>query len=481
MFWSRMARLLLPATLLLAVAIPLPAWAQDIDPAPADASRSDAPAWLEPRGLSVLDLVGQVPEEHLRGAILVFDEAGVTQYVRGERDGNRVIIDVTMPSYENPFFTEFPCLGRRPLFDEWPVPVPPSQMRVFSAGADVTNQVLTTFWYFEAAQAVPIRNSSSSNGPFERYEEIINASPQFTPSGAIAVPANMGCTYFLRGSVPNLTARFVFNYPQKIFVEPMGSQTFTFHSYVGPGNAGRLDSLSDQLRDRFGGRHDKFNLAIPEGADYVWLNYPPSPVSAYASDGPRLEHNIRLSSSGTYRLIGFGDTKSVDHVVSMGLPLKAQWIDADLDDGDWLERTNPIYQLAAPEYFVPPGVPYDPCMKDGGCSDALLDQIFSTPAQMTLYYYRVRRLQNSNLTQVPLRQVGPGWDPFLSPPEVQVPEEVETDPVQVSASTPIPQPPIHLPMIMSSRLPLPDDAPQQGCPCGWFDEHFRMLDLIPGA
>ena len=28
--------------------------------------------------------------------------------------------------------------------------------------------------------------------------------------------------------------------------------------------------------------------------------------------------------------------------------------------------------------------------------------------------------------------------------------------------------------------PLPDDAPEAGCPCGWFDEDYRMLDVVPG-
>ncbi len=349
-----------------------------------------------------------MPEEHLRGAILVFDEAGVTRYLRGQRDGDQVTIEVSMSSYRSPQFTEFTCLGRRPLFDEWPVAVPPSQMRVFSAGSDVTNQV-GSMWYFPAAQAQPVRNSLPSGGPVERYADNRSTPVTRTADGAVNVPANMGCKFFVQNTLADLTAEFVFDYPQKVTVEPLGSETFTFRSYVGPGFAGRIESLANQMKSNYPDRHDKFPLNPPTGTDFVWLNYPPSPVSAYASPTSTLDNNIRLPSSGTYRLIGEGDTKSVDHLVSMGLPLDAQWIDSGLSGGQWLERTNPIEVLSAPEYFVPPGVPYQSCMKDGGCDDTLLDEIYNASAEMTLHYYHVRRLRSSNLMRVPLRQVGPNW------------------------------------------------------------------------
>ena len=34
---------------------------------------------------------------------------------------------------------------------------------------------------------------------------------------------------------------------------------------------------------------------------------------------------------------------------------------------------------------------------------------------MTIYYYRVRRLQSSNLMRIPLEQVGPSWRPGDAP------------------------------------------------------------------
>ncbi len=44
------------------------------------------PDWLEPRGLSVVDLVGFVPETDLQGAIIAFKaDAGIAQYIEGQR------------------------------------------------------------------------------------------------------------------------------------------------------------------------------------------------------------------------------------------------------------------------------------------------------------------------------------------------------------------------------------------------------------
>lgn len=493
--YIRLASGLLLLSLLVGLVAPAPARAQDAAPVPADPSAIEPLDWLEPRGLSVLDFVGQVPEYQLRGSILVFDEAGVTRYLRGRRNGDKVTIEVSISSYENPWFTEFTCLGRRPLFDEWPVPVPPSQMRVFSAGQDISADVLSAFWHFPAEQAEPVRGSAPASGPAERYVEERSGAVQPDESGALPIPANMGCTFFLSGSVPDLTAEFVFEYPRQLYIEHLGSKSFNFHSYIGVGDAGRLDALSAQLRANYADRHDKFPLNIPPGADYMWLNYPPSPVSAYASATEKLEHNIRLPSSGTYRLIGFGDQKSVDHVVSMGLPLRAQWFDADLDSGDWLERISPVELISSPEYFVPPGVPYDPCMKDGGCPLSLLGEIYNTTAKMTVHYYRVRRLLSADHELIPLRAVGPDWkkDEYSAPPDLpdlsdvlRLPQEPAAEMTTASVTGEDTSPPpitrLHLPVIFSHTPPPthPDDEPRAGCPCGWFDDYYRLLDVVPG-
>jgi hypothetical protein len=481
--------LLLLFALVTGVILPVPAKAQQTTVSPADSASADALDWLEPRGLSVVDLVGQVPEDQLSGSILVFTEAGVARYVQGSRQGDKVTIEVSLADFQTPLFTEIPCLGRRPIYDEWPVAVPPSEMRVFSAGVDISDQALGTMWYFPAAQAQPIRGSRASGGPAERYAEDQNAPLNRTASGALVIPANMGCKLFFPLGIQNLTAEFVFDYPQQIQVDVLGSQTFTFRSYVGPGGAGRIQSLAQQMADRYDDRNDTFSLTVPAGADYLWLNYPPSPVSAYASATSSLDHNIRLPSSGTYRAVDSNGSKSVDHVVSMGLPLNAQWTDADLAGDSWLQQMNTIKQISAPEYFVPPGVNYDPCMMNGGCSDALLEQIHNMEAQMTLYYYRVRRLQSSSLTMVPLRQVGPNWSTGTQASFSAV-VQTSAQPsfagtahgADLETASTVQQETLRLPFLVFMAAPktYPDDSPTDGCPCGWFDGNYRMLDVVPG-
>ena len=114
----------------------------------------------------MLDLVGQVPEDQLRGSILVFDEAGVTRYLRGERNGDKVTIEVSMSSYENPCYTEFTCLGRRPLFDEWPVHrAALADARLLRRSRTSRTMCCTAFWHFPAEQAEPIRGSRPVRRP----------------------------------------------------------------------------------------------------------------------------------------------------------------------------------------------------------------------------------------------------------------------------------------------------------------------------
>jgi hypothetical protein len=300
----------------------------------------------------------------------------------------------------------------------------------------------------------------------------------------------MGCKLFFPLGIHDLTAEFVFDYPQQLLVDVLGSQTFTFQSYIGPGGGGRVEKLVQQMASRYGERHGSFSLNVPQGADYVWLNYPPSPVSAYAPATSSLDHNIRLPSSGTYRLVDSNGAKSVDHVVSMALPLNAEWIDADLSGGSWLEQMKTILQLSAPEYFVPPGVNYDPCMMNGGCPDGVLEDVYNKKAQMTLYYYQVRRLQSSNLTMVPLRQVGPDWSPGTqgasSPPmqtaaQSSLPDTAHR--VDLKKASTLQQETLLIPLLIFMQPPktYPDEGPTDGCPCGWFDDYYRMLDVVPGT
>ena len=81
------------------------------------------PSWLEPRGLHIVELVGQVPEDILRDSIVSYSDAvGLVVYKSGTRDGNRVTITtaiyprVRLAPWAG-VLTEFACLGQNPYYD----------------------------------------------------------------------------------------------------------------------------------------------------------------------------------------------------------------------------------------------------------------------------------------------------------------------------------------------------------------------------
>ena len=445
-----------------------------------EAISNGAVSWLEPRAINVLDFVGQVPEEHLKGSILTFGQAGTTRYVSGYRDGDKVVINVSMDSWVynigGTIVTMVTCLGHYPTLDHWPVPVPASTMRIYSNGADVTNQVRPHFSYAPFPQAYPLYGSNGKNGGPRYY---FDSQELFTRAtdGSLIIPANTGCDILFAGRMPNLTATYVFDYPQQIHIEPLGSETFTFHSYTGIGEAGMLASLRDQMKKKYGTRHDEFYMNIPEGADYVWLNYPPTPISLYSMN--MTDENINLPFGGTYRF--YADELSNDHMVSMGIPIYQQWQDTDLDEGKWLEPIGKTARIQSPEYFVLRGTSYDPCMTNGACPDSLLDQIYNAEDQMTLYFYKVSRLANSQLVKIPLYSVGPDWQSGDTPYSASASYFSQFD----SVETRLGDGPVYTVLVPGityepSLDVLPEDAPDVACPCGWFDQNYRMLDVVPG-
>ena len=462
--------------------------------------QTSAPEWLEPRGLSVVDLVGLVPESHLVDTIISSRVGlGIVQYSSGSRNGDIVTVNAQLhPRYWTDgtnWATLFGCLGKPAIGDEWPVAVLPSSMRVYANGAEITSQVGTSFDYVPAGHNWP----SNGGSDWWRYEYLWGQRTQFNNDGTVAVPANMGCGYNLPGRQTSLTATFVFNSPNYLTVEEIGSETFIFHSYIGVGNAGHFSKLNEQMNRRFGNRHDKFDLTVPERADYALVKFPSTPVEPYMGQP---EINIALPSSGTYRINGSDNTLSVDHVNSMAMPLYGQWQDGDQSGGDFLRFFANPRRLASPEYFVPTSIPYDSCMSEGGCSDALLDQIFAAEMTMTIYYYRIARIQEG-LERVALRQVGPSWStiavdlqtvpqtknnlPFPTQSARSEQEEQEAEASQLSLDklsldkSGLDEV-IYLPVIYSSPPP-PAELPEgerNGCPCGWFDSYGRMFDYVSG-
>ncbi|MCB0107612.1 MAG: hypothetical protein KDE53_16945 [Caldilineaceae bacterium] len=449
--------------------------------------------WLEPRGLSIATLVGLIPEDHLRNAIVAYRPGyGLVQYVSGKRDGNTVTINVKLtPRYLTfgaDVMTRVGCLGQMGVYDEWMGAVQASHMRVFAGGNEITSKAVYAEYAY-AGQKKPDEDVSN----YFRYD-MYKGNPTFAGNGALEVPANMGCTYVFSGRHANLTATFTMQDSSPIQVEPLGNETFTFHSYIGVGNAGQLDSLREQMQRRFGSRHEKFSLSPPAGADYFLVTYPPTPVEPYPDTME--EDNVPLAASGTYRIGREDNTLSVDHTASMAMPLHGQWQDADQSGGDFLNFFGDGTRLAAPEYFVPAGVGYNSCMRSGGCSDALLDQIFNTGMKMTIHYYRITRTADG-LTRIPLRQVGTSWKGFAAQSAgvqsdamshaAELVDAMQTMQVQVEAARkkrgrdevvflPIVRYPVQPTPVPTPQIP-PDDA--SGCPCGWFDSIGRMFDFIP--
>ncbi len=168
-----------------------------------------------------------------------------------------------------------------------------------------------------------------------------------------------------------------------------------------------LGSLADQMLRAFGTRHDSFAMEIPQGANYMFVKYPPTPFDPYAAD----QYNGVLPGSGTYRFeLASSDWLSVDVVNSMGLPTAGSWRDADQSGGaGFLDYRSFRGRIKSPEYFLPPGIAFQSCMSNGGCPRELLDTIYNQTFPLQVYYYRVDRVPGAALQRVPLKQVGKGF------------------------------------------------------------------------
>jgi hypothetical protein len=423
------------------------------------------PSWLEPHGLHVVDLVGTVPEEQLRDAIVsASPSTGIVKYMEGKRDGNEVTIKVRLfPRYHILNTTFVGCLNHRVYSDYWPTVVPASRMQLFAGNANITSSIFGGV-IAPAGLVQPIRGAIDQ----ERYAE--------PPIGALesgdefVLPANRGCLLFLEGRHTDMTAIFTFDFEPAIQVQWLGQETFSFGGYRGIGYSGIFEPLQNQLQ-QYGEQHDKFRLNIPSRADYMIVKFPPSTVGQDAIDD--LETNVRQPASGTYRLASGASALSVDHNISMGLPIHAMWQDADQAGASRLRLLPGIDTLTSPEYFVPVGIEYDPCMTSGDCPESLMEQILSQRAELTVYYYRVERIQDG-LTRVRLRPVGPQWSPGLALAAVE-------EGVGAGSSGNLSGAPVL--SVGDSSLYLPTVSALEertGCPCGWFTQDGRMVDYTPG-
>lgn len=428
------------------------------------------PAWLEPRMMSIADFVGFVPESTLQNAILTYSTAtGMATYISGKREYDQVEITVKVtPRYVSAgqeTVTQIGCLGQIAVYDQWPAAIPPSKMRLYSNGQEITPAIYQLM-------TVPAGLVQPQGNSTEYYRYPYGASQWVGPASPLSIPANMGCSMTLPGRQPNLTAIFTVKSPAYIKPTYLGSETFNAHSYIGTGSTGVLDSLNAQMTHRFGTRHDKFTLSPISGADYALVVFPPTPLDPYAADLDLA--NAGLEGSGTYRLEGNG-LLSVDTVNSLPLPIQGHWADDGYTPGaQFLKWQRDWSRLTSPEYFLPPGVPYDACMTNGGCSDDLLDTIYNTQYPLTVHYFHVERIPGSDLAKAPLTQVGPKW---LGPSAAAVASSASNGIIPSAAEQQILT---FLPWVSNLiSTPLPPDDPA-GCAtgCGWFDYWGRMVDVI---
>lgn len=411
--------------------------------------------WIEPRGINVVDLVGLVPEEHLRDAIVYFyGWFGVALYDSGERDGDVVTLTLRMETGQRNVAL---CPGAPGQFDTWPSVAPAGTARIYAGDQEITDQA-SWIHYHPAGQTLPIGNAAQ----VDRYP-LIQQQLTRTPDNALEIPANTGCVIFLDNAYDDVRAVFTLDAPQRINLTPLGSQTMTFGSYIGIGNAGKVDSLRNQMQARFGDRHFAIDLQIPDGADYVLVNFPTTPVNPYGDPSAPIS-----PGGGTYRLRTRDDKLSVDHINTMGLPLNGNFLEADLAGSvEYLPFFSDPAAWTAPEYFVPAGIAYDPCMTEGGCPADLLDAIYAATMDATIYYYDVERVADG-LTQIPIKQVGTTWSPVV---------QRKASPARMAAQDNF----VFLPAVLNGEPPaeLPLDDPTN-CPCGWFDENGAMFAFVPG-
>lgn len=446
------------------------------------------PDWLEPRGLSIVELVGQVPEQYLQGMILSYGTGrGIVVYKSGSRTGNTVELTTTIYprrkiASDGADLTIFGCLGQSPSSDHPGSVVPDSTLRLYDRyGADVTSEIN----FMAITRMGTLQPLANSTAAFRYPEDLYGPGLDYElPLGTdgLAIPSNGGCRIRIRGAnYYPMTGVFTLEVAPSVQASVLGSQRASFKSYIGVGNVGIFTPLMNQMSETYGQRHWRIPLTVPEGADFFLLKFPPmagDPYTDQSSGPPYL--NASRPTGGTYRLAKNIINLSTDLTFSAVFPVRRFWQDADQVPGS---RFLPVFgnpdQLEAPEYVLPAGIAYNNCYTQGNCSSSVLQQIYNAEMSLEIVYLAVHRPRTGG-QWVSLKMVGPSWSPssMASAP-------VASDwPGRATGNANTPQlvldPPVtthttFLPLIMSS---IPEEEPT-GCPCGWFDDRGRMLGFWP--
>jgi hypothetical protein len=444
------------------------------------------PDWLEPRGLNLVELVGEIPEGQLQGMIISYGPgSGIVVYESGTRIQDTVILTTTIysrlyyrDSAPNDLVTVFGCLGQTPFFDHMGSVVPTSTLRIYDGGAEVTAQIKRMFVSRMDTQKPLADSTAVGRYPEDRYGEGFPDPLPLGPEG-LTIPPNSGCRIELPGAdVYPLTGVFRLEFPAAVRASVLATQHATFKTAIFLGNWGVFNGLRDQLLARYPDRHGRISLDVPAGADFVLVKFPPTGGDPYADSLiplPLPRYNAGRPAGGTYRLGRRFVDLSHDLIFSAAFPLEVAWQDADqATQSEYLPLIVSPNQLAPPEYILPAGIPYDNCFVAGNCSPAVLEQIHDAVMNLEIIYLSVTAIESTG-QWVHLRFAGPQW-PGAALVSVTG-TRAEAEPRAASAAAPTPGWKLFLPIIWRQFV-LPD--PPGGIQAGWFDGLGRMLDFSSG-
>jgi len=422
------------------------------------ASSLQPPPWIEPRSLNITNLVGQVPDDLLQGVIISsYPWDGIVQFESSSVSGDTVVITTTIHGRLHSWGTTLGCLGQVPRSDEMGSAVPQSYLRVYTPeGSEVTSQI-TGGYYWPTTLTQPLAGTATWQGRYDSFPLTISRSDQ-----GLALPANVGCDLHLSGSYTELTGVFTLQRPVAMpVVDVVSTQSATYRSYIGVGEVGRFRPLMDQLQARYSERHTYIGMSIPPGANYVFAVYQPMPGDYTGQPYDANDPNRSLPSAGTTRLRALN--LSGDLANFGAFPLQITWQDADLTSSSapYLPAQHDPSKFTAPEFVIPPGVPYDDCFIYGTCSNEVLAAIHDTRAPITLVYLSVSA-PTSGCELIPLKFAGPYWEPG---------EENLTTPARMAASSSAGTHVVYLPALFKSP-----DLSQ--CPCGYFNAEGQMIGYV---
>ena len=467
----------------------------------ASAETTDMPAWLEPRGLSTIELVGLLPEASLQETIISYGGgSGIVVYESGSRNGNALVVTTKIYPrfYErswapNNALTIFGCLGQTPNFDHMGSVVPAATLRVYDhGGTEVTSEIT-----FMRVTRMDARQPLANTTQYVRYPTVDYGSgtPNPLPMGpdGLDIPANGGCQIWIAGAnYYPLTGVFTLTLEPSIQATVLETQQATFQTYIGVGNLGIFQPLMNQMRSTYPDRDTRIPLSVPEEANYLLVKYPPMAGDAYADSGEGSYLNADRLSGGTYRLAKNIVDLSNNLTFSGGFPAQVAWQDADQAPGSaFLPVMRSPSQLASPEFVLPDSIAYNPCFTRGNCGPSILQQIYNARMTLEIMYLSVTKPVRGG-KWVPLKMAGPSWSPSVRDPALIAPEPA-VPPVKNAGTSPgivrLPADPhsTFFPLVVKSKqrtfLPVIviSDLEEEptGCPCGWFDNSGRMLGFWP--